>query len=79
MRDDNKERYANVRGHGPLLNILATDQQHITTLDFRLGAATKLAAPYVKEPIRFGLEVIMPKDVNPNDVELRQEVYVDKG
>jgi hypothetical protein len=79
MREDNKDRYVSVRGHGPLLNILATDQRQITTLEFRLNAVTKLAAPYDNAPNEFGLQVIVPKDVNPHDIELRQEAYVDKG
>lgn len=66
MREDNKDRYVSVRGHGPLLNILATDQRQITTLEFRLNAVTKLAAPYDNAPNEFGLQVIVPKDVNPH-------------
>ena len=51
MREDNRDRYIHVRGHGPLLNILATDQRRTTTLEFRLGA------PYVHQDDAFGLKV----------------------
>jgi len=80
MREDNKDRYIRVRGHGPLLNILAIDQRHITTVDFRLNVEEKLGAPYSPPQNRFGLEAIFPKDVKPPDMgELRQEIYVNKG
>lgn len=79
MREDNKQKYARVTGHGDLLTILVLDQNQTTTLQFRLDARKKLGGPYARAEDAFGLQVYLPKDLHATDIKLwRQAIYINE-
>lgn len=79
MREDNKQRYEHVNGHGDVLIILALDQSQTTTLEFQLNSRQNSAAPFTLQDDRYGLQFFLPKDFHASEGgEGRQEIYVDK-
>jgi hypothetical protein len=79
MREDNKQRYAHVNGHGDVLIILVLDQSQATTLEFQLNSRQKLAAPFARQDDIYGLQFFLPTDFHASEGgEGRQAIYVDK-
>jgi hypothetical protein len=78
MREDNKNEflYPNPKGHGKTVNILIKDAQRTTDIEFRLNVEKKNAGPYDSKPSLYGLQVLLPTDMGPDDRRRRMELYI---
>jgi hypothetical protein len=69
------EEFMSLKGHANILSVLAMDVAKHPSLQYRFSVAETSSSPYFSPISAYGLDELIPKDVNDHNIMFRHEVY----